>query len=172
MIKQIASAIKTQSSTSESERQVESDNRAEMNDDIIQAANMPLIKSPICYSINQIEVLQQLGSHTFAAEYESDEFMQKIIGLLKRPESTKIKPPPHTMEREVQVPQLRCQRLRLHGRKISNPQDAKTNHHEITALHAPGARCHVGNHFLCVVAKTASRGSHNRQRMPPMQRVW
>ena len=61
-----------------------------MNDDIIQAANMPLIKSPVCYSINQIEVLQQLGNHTFAAEYESDEFMQKIIGLLKRPESTKI----------------------------------------------------------------------------------
>ena len=51
---------------------------------------MPPIKSPICYSINQIEVLQQLGNHTFAAQYESDEFMQKIIGLLKRPDSTKI----------------------------------------------------------------------------------
>ena len=61
-----------------------------MNDDIIQAANIPPIKSPICYSINQIEVLQQLGNHTFAAQYESDEFMQKIIGLLKRPDSTKI----------------------------------------------------------------------------------
>ena len=58
--KQIASIIKTQSSTSESEREV--DNYAELNDELIQAANMPLTKSPICYRINQIQVLQQLGN--------------------------------------------------------------------------------------------------------------
>ena len=92
-IKPLASIIKTQSSTCESEREV--DNYAEMNDELIQAANMAPIKTPICYSINQIEVLQQLRNHIFKAHYESDEFMQKIIGLLKKPGSTKISRFPH-----------------------------------------------------------------------------
>ena len=45
----------------------------------------------MCYSVNQIEVLQTLGIFTFASQYETDEFMQKIVALLQKPNSTKIK---------------------------------------------------------------------------------
>ena len=39
-------------------------------------ANKPPLKSPICYSVDQIEILQTLGNYTFAALFESDEFLQ------------------------------------------------------------------------------------------------
>ena len=38
----------------------------------------------------QVEILQTLGNYTFAADFESDDFLQKLIGLLKKPDSTKI----------------------------------------------------------------------------------
>ena len=85
-IQQIASIVKAQSQTSESEQDAD----IAMNRELIDAANQSTIKSPICYSVNQIEVLQQLGFHSFAAHYESDEFMQTIIGLLKQPDTTKF----------------------------------------------------------------------------------
>ena len=56
----------------------------------IEFANKPTPKKPICYSVNQVEYLQTLGNYTFAAHIESYEFLQKIIGLLKTPDSTKI----------------------------------------------------------------------------------
>ena len=61
-----------------------------MSDTKIEAANKPPIKTPTCYSVNQIEVLQTIGNYTFAAQYETDEFIQKIVGLLKKSDSTKI----------------------------------------------------------------------------------
>ena len=44
----------------------------------------------MCYSVNQIEILQTLGNYTFAAHFETDEFMQKVITLIQTPDSTKI----------------------------------------------------------------------------------
>ena len=34
--------------------------------------------------------LQNLGNYTFAAEFEADDFLQKVITLQKRPDATKI----------------------------------------------------------------------------------
>ena len=84
-IKQIASIVKAQSQTSETEQDAD----IAMNRELIDPANQPPMKLPICYSINQMELLQQLGNHTFAVQYEFDEFMQKMIGLLKEPDITK-----------------------------------------------------------------------------------
>ena len=68
----------------------EDDSNANMSDLQIEAANKPPIKTPICFSVRQIEVLQTLGNRTFVSQYESDEFIQKVIGLLKKPDTTKI----------------------------------------------------------------------------------
>ena len=84
-IKQIAAIIQTLSI-----REAESNAKENMSDEILQMANQPPIKTPICYSINQIEVLQKLGNLTFAAHYETDKFLQKVIQYIKKPDSTKI----------------------------------------------------------------------------------
>ena len=68
----------------------EDDSNANMSELQIEAANKPPIKTPICFSVRQIEVLQTLGNRTFVSQYESDEFIQKVIGLLKKPDTTKI----------------------------------------------------------------------------------
>ena len=65
------------------------DDNDKMSEHIIEAANQPPLKAPMCYSINQIEVIQTLGNHTFASQYEADEILQKIIKLIK-PDTTKI----------------------------------------------------------------------------------
>ena len=62
---------------------------SKMSDELIRMADQPPIKTPVC-SVNQIEVLQTLGNFTFASQYETDEFLQKIILLIKKPDSTKI----------------------------------------------------------------------------------
>ena len=56
----------------------------------IEFANIPPLKTPICYSINQVEILQALGNYTFAANFESDEFLQKILKPIETPDTTKI----------------------------------------------------------------------------------
>ena len=61
-----------------------------MSEELQRMADKPPIKTPVCYSMNQIEVLQTLGNVTFASQYETDEFLQKIINLMKKPDSTKI----------------------------------------------------------------------------------
>ena len=56
----------------------------------LEFANKPPLKIPICYSVNQAEILQTLGNYTIAAHFESDEFLQKLVGLMEKPDSTKI----------------------------------------------------------------------------------
>ena len=56
----------------------------------IEFASKPPLKTPMCYSINQIEILQTFGDYTFAAHFETDEFLQKLITLIEKPDSTKI----------------------------------------------------------------------------------
>ena len=83
-LNEIATIIKTtQSSEAEQANEI-------MTDEFRHAANQPPLKIPMCYSVNQFEVLQTLGNFTFASQYETDEFMQKIVALLKKPDSTKI----------------------------------------------------------------------------------
>ena len=65
-----------------------SDASRRKNDEITQTADQP-IKTPICCSIDQIEVLQTLGIFTFAAQYETHEFLQKIIQLINKLDRTK-----------------------------------------------------------------------------------
>ena len=86
-INQIAAVIKLDISSKSAQ---ESENSTKTSDTIIEAANKPPIKTRICYSVNQIEGLQMLGNYTFVAQYETNEFIQKIVGLLKKPDTTEI----------------------------------------------------------------------------------
>ena len=83
-LNEIATIIKT-SQSSEAEEASET-----MTEEFRHAANQPPLKVPMCYSVNQIEVLQTLGNFTFDSQYETDENMQSIVALLKEPDSTKI----------------------------------------------------------------------------------
>ena len=64
-------------------------------------ANKPPLKIPNCYSVNQTKILQTLGNYTFAAHFESDDFLQKIVGLMKKPDSTKINRLPAPWRKKV-----------------------------------------------------------------------
>ena len=57
---------------------------------IIEFAEKQPLKAPIWYSMKQVEISQNLGNHNFAAHFEADNFIQKVINLLKYPDSTKI----------------------------------------------------------------------------------
>ena len=86
-IKTIIASICEPSNSSLMESQ--SDN--EMCDNItIEFADKPPLKTPICYSINQTEVLQNLGNYTFASQFKADDFIQKVKSLIKKPEPTNI----------------------------------------------------------------------------------
>ena len=85
IIKEIATIVNTAQS---SETDDLSENNT-MNEEFNYSANQPPIKTPICYSVNQIEVLQTLGNYTFASQYETDEFIRKIVALIQKPDSTK-----------------------------------------------------------------------------------
>ena len=86
-LKQLAAV--TKSEITSGSRQ-ENENSTKVSDTAIEAANKPPIKTPICYSVNQIEVLQTIGNYTFATQYETDKFIEKNVGLLKKPDTTKI----------------------------------------------------------------------------------
>ena len=68
----------------------ESDSHVEICNEIIQAANQPPRKVPICYSVNQIELLQTPGNYTFATQYQTDKFLWKVFSQDKKPDQTKI----------------------------------------------------------------------------------
>ena len=55
----------------------------------IELASKPPLKTPMCYSVNQIEILSTLVIYTFAAHFETDEFLRKVITLTQKPDSTK-----------------------------------------------------------------------------------
>ena len=54
------------------------------------STDKPPITAPVCYSVNQLEVIQTLGSQTFADANEAQEFLQKIASLKKKPEARRI----------------------------------------------------------------------------------
>ena len=86
-LKQIAAIIQT---SILSESTSDAQESAKMSDELMRMADQPPIKTPVCNSVNQVEVLQTLGNFTFASQYKIDEFLQKIRLLIKKPDSTKI----------------------------------------------------------------------------------
>ena len=56
----------------------------------IEFADKPPLKTPMCYSINHVEILENSGNDNFASQFEADDFIQKVISLIKKPEPTKI----------------------------------------------------------------------------------
>ena len=56
----------------------------------IEFASKPPLKTPMCYSVIQIGILQFLGNYTFAF-FETDDFLREVITLIQKPDSTKIK---------------------------------------------------------------------------------
>ena len=102
-IKGIIASICNQAS---SEKMYSSSDSDMCDNSTIEFADKPPIKTPICYSINQVELLQNIGNYTFAAQIEADDFLQKIINLLKKPNATKINRLP-PMARKIQVLQPR-----------------------------------------------------------------
>ena len=65
----------------------------------MQVADQPPIKTPVCYTEHQIEVLQTLGKFTFVAHYETGDFLQKITHLLKNPIAQKLPDSPRHGEK-------------------------------------------------------------------------
>ena len=86
-LKEIATVLKT---VQVSEAQQSSEN-ATMCEDFNFVANKPPIKTSVCYTVNQVEALQTLSNFTFASQYEIDEFLQKVIALIKTHDKTEIK---------------------------------------------------------------------------------
>ena len=72
-IRGIATIVKTVQSSETDEL---SENNT-MSEKLNYSVNQPPIKTPIRYSVSQIEVFQTLGNYTFASQYETDEFIQK-----------------------------------------------------------------------------------------------
>ena len=81
--KQTVQEIATIVNTVQSSETDELSENNTMSEKFNHAANQPPIKTPICYSVNQIEVLQTLGNYTFAAQYEIDDFITKIVTLIQ-----------------------------------------------------------------------------------------
>ena len=72
-INEIATIIKTtQSSEAEQANEI-------ITEEFCHAANQPPLKIPMCYSVNQIEVLQTLGNFTFASQYETDMVVHHMV---------------------------------------------------------------------------------------------
>ena len=44
----------------------------------IEFADKRPLKTPMYYSINQVEILQNLGTYTPAAQFEADAFIQRV----------------------------------------------------------------------------------------------
>ena len=61
----------------------------ETENSTIDVANNPPLKTPICFSTNKVEIRQTLGNYTFAAPFEADELLQKILKLMKISDTTK-----------------------------------------------------------------------------------
>ena len=71
-LKQIAAIIHTLSNS-----ETDSVASEKMSEENSQMTNLPPMKTPICYSVNHIKVLQALCNFTFAAQFETDEFLRK-----------------------------------------------------------------------------------------------
>ena len=78
-LKQIAAIIQT---SKLSESNTDETDSEKMSEELQRMADKPPIKTPVCYSVNQIELLQTLGIFTFGSQYETDEFLQKVINLM------------------------------------------------------------------------------------------
>ena len=67
------------------------ENASEASDsEHVSLGNQSPVKTPFCYSVNQISLLQTLGGNTLAATYEADEVLQKVIELVKDKKTSKI----------------------------------------------------------------------------------
>ena len=83
-LKQIAAVIQTSQLSESNSDASDSEN---MSEELMRMADQPPIKTPVCYSVTQLRIFY---TFTFASKNEIDELLQKIILLLKKPDSTKI----------------------------------------------------------------------------------
>ena len=150
-IKQLASIVKSPSQTSEHAQEVD----IAIYNELIDAANQPPMKNLICYSVNQIDVLQQSGNHTFVSQFESDEFMQKFIGLLKSQKQLKPAASLHRGAKSTDA-QFRLERFCIYGLVISKALQPIFINRFTTAT---------------MLAAAPQGGGYNCQRMLAMQRV-
>ena len=102
-IKNIIASINEQESAPKMDSNSDSDSHETST---ITFADKPPVKTPVCYSIDQVKVFQNLGNYTFAAQFEADDFLQKVITLIKRPDATK-KSSARTVKKEIQMLQPR-----------------------------------------------------------------
>ena len=85
-IKNIIASINEQECASKMDSNSDSDS---YETSTIAFADKPPIKTPVCYSINQVEVFRNLGNYTFAAQFEADDILQEVKSLLRRLDATK-----------------------------------------------------------------------------------
>ena len=158
-IKSIIASINTPNSMSS---QSDSDTYEQST---IGFADRPPLKTPICNSINQIEILQNLGNYTFAAQLDADIFLQKVIALVKSPEAAKLVVYPPRGEKSSAA-SVSIQTNFYTWTKDSSCQNYYAQlYYEVT----PRPRQHTGDSSKRMVATTQQGSGRNSPNLPSMQ---
>ena len=77
-----------------------SDEESVAESELLSLSTQPPILTPLCFSVNQINVLQNLGLNAIAASYESDDAIQRVKALIRNPEKGKINKLPSPWKEE------------------------------------------------------------------------
>ena len=134
----------------------------------IEFAYKPPLKTPICYSITQIEILQRPGNYTFAAQIEANNFLQKVIALVKRPEAAKISRLPAPWREKFRCFSLDSNEFLYMDERLVIPK-LLVQIFTKSSLRTSGPRQHGGNSSKCMVATTQQGSGRNRTNQPTMQ---
>ena len=133
----------------------------------IEFADKLLVKMPICYSNNQVEILQNLGNYTFAAQFEADDFLQKIINLLKKPDATKINCLPAPLRKKLKCFSLDTDNFLFMDERLNIPKAlCPIILSRQSALRTPGQRQYAGDGGKCVVATAPPKSGGNCSNVP------
>ena len=134
----------------------------------IEFADKPPLKQSVWYSINQIEILTNFGNYTFATYFESDDFFQKLIQLMEKPDSTKtnrLKAPWQEKFRFLGLDSNEYIYMdeRLNVPKALGPINLRSLHYG-----HPGRDSMLAT-VANLVAPSTSEGRRNSPNVPPMQ---
>ena len=111
---------------------------------------------------------QNLENYTFASQFEADDFIQKVISLIKKPEPTKINRIPAPWREKFRCFSLADNDFLYIDEKLVIPKTLRP-----IILRSPHyghpPRQYARNSSQCVVAEASSRSPGNRANMPTMQ---
>ena len=107
------------------------------------------------------EVLQTLGNHTFASHYETHEFIQKIVTLLKKPDSIKLNRLPTAWREKFRCLSLDQNNFMCMDERLVIP---KSDYYSFVTLRASRQRhnvCHSLKHVVAALTPRSRLASEN-----------